>query len=176
MGTIVLNEWLRRDLLESKHVTYSNIVYMAGACSIRDFSRSVVPYLLQHQQTQFYNLMLHPLAELRERHRGYDLPPRGSLLVWLDSFLADPQTPLDRTLGRWDNIIPATEVIPESIRGQVTLKAFALAPYDDPSPPTGQSDYGPQEHGQFRGRPYWCKEFWTSENPKVSELNCSRSN
>ena len=175
MGTMVLNEWLRRDLLESKNVTYTNIVYMAAACSVRDFGRAVVPYLLQHPQTQFYNLMLHPLADLRERRRGFDLPPRGSLLVWLDSFLADPQTPLDRTMGRWDNIISATELIPSNIRGQVTLKAFALAPYDDPTPPPGMADYGPQEHGQFRGRPYWCKAFWMSEDPKVSELDCTKS-
>ena len=112
MGTMVLNEWLRRDLLESKNLSYANIVYMAAACSVRDFGRAVVPYLLQHAQTQFYNLMLHPLADLRERRRAFDTPPRGSLLVWLDSFLADPQTPLDRTMGRWDNIISATELIP----------------------------------------------------------------
>jgi len=172
MGTMVLNEWLRRDLLESKHQAYSNIVYMGAACSIRDFGRAVVPYLLQHSQTQFYNLMLHPLAELRERSRGYDLPPRGSLLVWLDSFLTDPQTPLDRTLGRWANIISATEMIPQSVRGQVTLKAFALAPYDAPIPPPGKPDYGPQEHGQFRGRPYWCKAFWASEDVVVTGDDC----
>jgi len=139
---------------------------------VRDFGRAVVPYLLQHRQTQFYNLMLHPLADLRERRRGYDLPPRGSLLVWLDSFLTDPQTPLDRTLGRWDNIIPATEMIPPNVRGQVTLKAFALAPYNDPIPPKGESDYGPQEHGQFRGRPYWCKTFWASEDPVMPGIDC----
>jgi len=172
MGTMVLNEWLRRDLLESKNLSYANIVYMAAACSVRDFGRAVVPYLLQHQQTQFYNLMLHPLADLRERRRAFDTPPRGSLLVWLDSFLAEPQTPLDRTMGRWDNIISATELIPNSVRGQVTLKAFALAPYNDPTPPNGQPDYGPQEHGQFRGRPYWCEEFWASENPKVPDIDC----
>ena len=66
MGTMVLNEWLRRDLLESQHQVYTNIVYMAAACSVRDFSRAVVPYLVAHPQTQFYDLMLHPLADLRD--------------------------------------------------------------------------------------------------------------
>ncbi len=160
MGTMVLNEWLRRDILESKEQLYSNIVYMAAACSVRDFSRSVVPYLQQHKQTNFYSLMLNPTAELLERRRGYDIPPRGSLLVWLDDFLAEPQAPLDRTFGRWDNIIPAIDVIPKEIRGQVMLKAFALAPDDS-------TDYGPQEHGQFRSQPYWCKDFWSSETPQV---------
>ena len=107
-----------------------------------------------------------------ERSRAWDLPPRGSLLVWLDDFLTDPQTPLDRTLGRWDNIITATEVIPNSVRGQVTLKAFSLAPYNQAPPPVGQPDFGPQEHGQFRGRPYWCWEFWAEQSPTVS-TNCN---
>ncbi|HEY8750877.1 MAG TPA: hypothetical protein VIM11_23030 [Tepidisphaeraceae bacterium] len=179
MGTIVLNEWLRRDLLEQRKQFYANIVYMAAACSIRDFSRSVIPYLVQHRAdsaspdparaagTQFYNLMLHPLADLRERDRLFDLPPRGSLLVWLDNFLTDPQTPLDRTLGRWDNIVQATDLIPQAVRGQVTLKAFALAPYDEAVPPQGQPDYGPQAHGQFRGKPYWRPDFWKSESAVV---------
>lgn len=65
MGTMVLNEWLRRDLLESKGQVYDNIIYMAAACSVRNFSRAVLPYLLQYPQTQFYDLMLHPLADLR---------------------------------------------------------------------------------------------------------------
>jgi hypothetical protein len=172
MGTMVLNEWLRRDILESKHLLYSNIVYMAAACSVRDFSRSVLPYLINNPQTQFYDLMLHPLADLQERGRGYDLPPRGSLLVWLDDFLTDPQTPLDRTLGRWDNMVTATEVIPKAVRKQITLKAFALAPYNTQPPPPGQLNLGPQEHGQFRGNPYWSKDFWTDQQPVVTNPPC----
>jgi pimeloyl-ACP methyl ester carboxylesterase len=162
MGTMVLNEWLRRDILESKEQVYSNIVYMAAACSVRDFSRSVVPYLQQHKQTNFYSLMLNPTAELLERRRGYDIPPRGSLLVWLDDFLDEPQAPLDRTFGRWDNIIPAIDVIPKEIRGQIMLKAFALAPDDSTA-------YGPQEHDQFRSQPYWCQSFWSDESAQVSQ-------
>jgi hypothetical protein len=181
MGTIILNEWLRRDLMEQRKQFYASIVYMAAACSVRDFSRSVIPYMVQHRPdpaasdpsratgTQFYSLMLHPLAELRERP-GYDLPPRGSLLVWLDNFLTDPQTQLDRTLGRWDNIIPATDLIPQNIRGQVTLKAFALAPYD--TPPPAKPNYGPQTHGQFRGEPYWCTDFWKSASPTMPPIDC----
>jgi hypothetical protein len=183
MGTMVLNEWVRRDVLEQRNQLYVNIVYMAAACSVRDFGRSVVPYLLQHSPkpdshdpsvkmgAQFYNLMLHPLADLRERERAMDLPPRGSLLVWLDDFLADPRTPLDRTLGRWDNIIPATEVIPRGARGQVSLKSFALAPYDDTSRKHGMPYYGPQAHGQFRDAPFWCPEFWYSESENVPDPN-----
>lgn len=186
MGTIILNEWLRRDVAEDRKQFYCNIVYMAAACSVRDFTRSVVPYLMQHRPnpkaadaeekagTQFYNLMLHPIADLRERGRAYDIPPRGSLLVWLDDFLTDPRGPLDRTMGRWDNIIPATDVIPREIRGQVSLKAFALAPYPTEQRPCGMPNYGPQAHGQFRGNPYWCPEFWYSETKEVPACKSAR--
>ena len=175
-GSLVINEWLRRDMLERRNKKYRNIIYLAAACTVRDFSRAVVPYLMQSPDTQFYNLMLHPLAEVRERQRYYDLPPRGSLLIWLDEFLTDPQTPLDRTLGRWDNVISAAEVIPKSVRGQVTLRAFTLAPYDSVQRPLSAVNYGPQEHGQFRredgprsGQPYWCPEFWQDQCPTVSD-------
>lgn len=90
------------------------------------------------------------------------------MLVWLDDFLTDPQTPLDRTLGRWDNMVAATEVIPKSVRKQVNLKAFALAPYNVQPPPPGQLNLGPQEHGQFRGNPYWRSDFWTDQQPVVA--------
>ena len=187
MGTTVLNEWLRRDVLDKRRPAYKNIVYMGAACSVRDFSRSVIPYLLQHRPddqaedpvrksgTQFYNLMLHPLAELRERERYADLPPRGSLLVWLDDFLANPQGPLNRTLGRFDNIIPALELIPKPVRGQVSMRAFALAPYDDATPPAGEPDYGPQAHDQFRKKPFWKEDFWYSESDDIAPPRNPRS-
>ena len=151
-----------------REYSYANIVYMAAACSVHNFRRGAVPYMLVHSETQFHSLMLHPLAELRERERFADIPPRGSLLVWLDDFLDNPQTPFDRTMGRWDNIIPAVASIPDEVRGRMSLKAFALAPYDDSWPPPNQPDYGPQTHGQFRDRPYWLPEFWYSESDVIS--------
>jgi hypothetical protein len=163
MGAMVLNEWFLRDVLEGRQYSYPNIVYMAAACSVRDFRRTVIPYMLLHDATCFHSLMLHPVAELRERDRYWDLPPRGSLLVWIDDFFENPHTPLDRTMGRWDNMIPAASLIPEKLRGRITLKAFALAPYDTETPPRCMPDYGPQSHGQFRSRAYWFPEFWYSE-------------
>jgi hypothetical protein len=198
MGTIVLNEWLRRDVIDEMQreveqghgrvevptgpqpIQYEQIVYMAAACTVREFQRSVVPYLLQHGPrtdatdaaarvgTQFYNLTLHPVADLREVDY-YDLPPRGSLLVWLDDFLTAPRTPLDRTLGRWDNIITAWRVIPEAALGQVTIKAFALAPTGDRR--ESGKYYGPQAHGDFRQAPYWNPAFWYGETPEVPSVD-----
>src|SRR5205807_7605742 len=90
MGAIVLNELVRRSTTEGVH--YDNIVYMAAACSVRDFQRSVVPYMQRHTTTNFYNLCLHPVNEVRERHAA-DLVPRGSLLVWIDDMYSNPYTP-----------------------------------------------------------------------------------
>ena len=47
-GALVLNDWLHRDLLDEINYSYPNIVYMAAACSVRDFHRTVVPYMLFH--------------------------------------------------------------------------------------------------------------------------------
>src|SRR5699024_8620932 len=114
--SIVLNELIRRF----PQPDYSNIVYMGAACSIRDFERCVIPYLTKHKSTRFYDLCLHPMAEDMEAH-AWDLPPRGSLLVWIDNFLADPQTSKDWTLGRWENVVLASEVF-APVHAQVSVK------------------------------------------------------
>ena len=105
-----------------------DIVYMAPACTIRDFTESVIPFmeLKNHSDSQFFDLsMLHPSAETLEAE-FYELIPRGSLLCWIDDFLGSPQTPLDRTLGAADNILQVPYVFPQSLRGRVAIKAFAL--------------------------------------------------
>jgi hypothetical protein len=162
MGSMVLNEWIRRN----DQFTYRNIVYMAAACSVRDVEQSVVPYLRRHREgprrARFYNLTLHPTADLRERDRFWDTPPRGSLLVWIDDFLGSPRTTLDRTFGRFDNCVKNAHVIHEEVKGQVTMKAFGLAASGLPS---GQ-DLGPQMHGHFRGRRYWEPAFWQADPPR----------
>ncbi len=174
MGSMVLNEWLHRDQISPKQwrLFYKNIVFMAAACTVRDFERSVVPYLLAHQggeQTcRFYNLTLHPTADLRERRRAADIPPRGSLLVWIDNFLGDPQTPLDRTLGRWENIVAAADVIPEEVRGQVTIKAGMLEISDNDELHGRENDL-PQNHGGFRCKNYWRPDFWKAAKPRCPD-------
>jgi len=152
MGTIVLNRVLR----EFPDLPVTNIVYMAAACSIDDFRTSVIPYLLrtENQNSRFYNLMLHPDAEVREWQKSFfDLTPRGSLLVWIDNFLSAPQTTLDRTLGSWENIIQAIHVIPPHVRSRITLKAFCIG---------GPTCKAPTTHGEFSDKAYqfWKPEFW----------------
>jgi hypothetical protein len=175
MGSIVLNEWVRRN--DEDGLYYKNIVYMAAACSVRGFSNSIVPYLHQHKNpkdprgtTLFYDLTLHPTADLREKNRPVigDLCARGSLLVWIDNFLADPATPLDRTLGRWDNIVQSAYIIPEDVRGQTTIKAMSLDPDDRTCDQQGTAP-DPQTHGSFRCFPYWRESFWQADPPNPLE-------
>ncbi len=168
MGTMVLNEFVRRN----PSLPYKDIVYMAGACSVREFSRCVVPVLMQPgRDVRFYNLCLHPLAELRETNAA-DLPPRGSLLVWIDDFFGNPATPLDRTLGRWENVVESTYVIPPKARGRVSIKAFDLKKTGEAAAMLKKVrrlrdvDWSPQKHVEFRGDVrYWEPAFWKPSEP-----------
>lgn len=152
MGTIVLNRALR----EFPVLRVRNIVYMAAACSIDEFRTSVLPYLTRHDEAFFYNLTLHPSTEVGEWQVGlFDLTPRGSLLVWIDNFLSDPATTLDRTLGSWENLMQTAHVIPVSVRPRVTLKAFGIDA-------EASRHTTPRTHGGFtdpRVR-FWCPDVW----------------
>lgn len=169
MGTIVMNEILHRY----SDLSFKHIVYMGAACSINDFRTNVVPYLEKHLETDFYSLSLHPFAEQRESHvRG--LIPRGSLLEWLDNFLTSPNTTLDRRMGKWENIVRTSNVIPNKVRSRVTLKAFELCKGKNNSqnenkckechrncsqkPPKNLGN--PQGHGEFTEQRFWEKDFW----------------
>ena len=134
---------------------------MAAACTIGDFEKSVIPYLKTHK-SKFYNLCLNPIAEVREINLIYlDIPPRGSLLEWIDNFLSSPQTTLDRTFGKWDNIIQSTHIIPGDIRGQVNIKAF-IAGSDNKKE---YQEGNPQKHVDFTKMEFWKETFWKPKDP-----------
>lgn len=158
MGTIIAN-WMIADYGDKLNL--KNIVYMAAASKISDFERQVIPYLGSEagKQTEFYNLTLHPRQEVRERN-FFSLPPRGSLLMWIDNYLSSPEDFLDRTLGRWDNIIVATHIFPKKTRCRVHIKAFSVNEWSK------SSKESPQKHGDFPNSTFWKEEFW---NPKVEE-------
>ena len=155
-GALVANEMIR----QCPELPFQNIVYLAAACSIRDWGVAVVPYLAAHPETRFYNLSLHPANEVAEANAA-DLVPRGSLLVWIDEFLAHPETVQDRTLGRWENIIQATHLIPRGVRRQVTLKAFSAG---------GATTHGPQEHADFSDTAFWNPGLWQADAPWGAEF------
>ena len=168
MGAMVLNELLRRH---ADYPYFRNIVYMGAACSVREFQKSVIPYLQRHRPElellkgrapMFYNLCLHPVVEMRSIEY-FDIPPRGTLLVWIDNFLADPATELDRTLGRFSNILRAADVVPPDVRPRVTIKGFGMVERKSPDDNPWRN---PQMHGDFRGQDYWDPEFWKPIPPK----------
>ncbi len=144
MGAFIINELVRKypDI-----TSYQNIIYMAGADSIRNTFNSIMPYLKNNKdkKVKFYNLTLHPQNEVEEPN-WYFLP-RGSLLVWIDDFFSIPATLFDRSVGRWENIIQAYGEIPEEVRDRVFIKAF-----DQTSEIT--------EHGDFSKAIFWSEQFW----------------
>ncbi|HYW10990.1 MAG TPA: hypothetical protein VE871_03510 [Longimicrobium sp.] len=162
MGAIVLNEVVR--LYPS--MKFDTIVYMAAAASTRDVYESVLPYLAAHKKTQFYNLTLHPNADAREHWVPW-LPilPVGSLLEAIDDIYENPLTHVDRVFGKWTNAMETLHLIPDSVRGQVTIKGFG---YNDPN----HEGYGvtrgdPGVHGDFNevDLGFWKPEFWMATPP-----------
>ncbi len=173
MGTIVACEMLTRY----HRIKYDNIVFMAAACSLNEFDRAVVPYLQESPGTLFYNLCLHPQHDIDEGFGGNrDLvAERGSLLEWIDNFYSTPEHFMDRMLGKWDNVVQAVHIIPDDIRGRLTIKAFGVNPRQKFSKTFVEDEYvsqkesGPQAHGEFTNWPYWRKWFWDYERTPVCD-------
>jgi hypothetical protein len=141
MGTIVINDAYR----ECPNLPARNIIYMAAACSIRDFQISTGRYIDKHPGVNFYNLCLHPRAELEETH-ALGTPVRGSLLVWIDEFFQSPESFGDRTLGTFENAVIAYKLLPQT--SHVHLKAFPF-----------EGDV-PRNHGAFTSFKFWQPPFW----------------
>jgi pimeloyl-ACP methyl ester carboxylesterase len=145
MGTIVVNQILS----ERPQMHFDNVVFMAAAVSTHEVLDHTIPYLANHQATQFYSLSLRPNAENTETSL-IGVEPSGSLLVWIDSYYTSPLTQLDRTFGRWENVRSALHVFPpEILQRQMHFKIFG---YDERN--------SPQEHGEFGRYPFWRPNFW----------------
>jgi pimeloyl-ACP methyl ester carboxylesterase len=153
MGAIVASEMVR----SAEALPWNNIVFMAPAVSSREFEMSVLPYLQRNDDARFYVLTLHPFAERRESN-FYRLAPHGSLLEWIDAYFGHPETDLDRMMGKYDNVVNASVIIPDSVRARVHIKAFG---YGDGSG-CGKDNAYPYKHGDFNqaGVPYWRPAFW----------------
>ncbi len=164
MGTIIAN-----DIIRDYDIKYRNIVYMAAACSVRQFYYTAVPYMKSSKgkRTRFYNLSLHPTAEFAESN-WFGALPRGSLLEWIDNMYEESDSDLDRTMGKWVNVTAAQHVFDEEIQRRMIFKTFGLAQGD------------PTEHGQFDdvlyedGKvtfKYWKKEHWGKATLFANEGN-----
>ncbi|AFT70677.1 hypothetical protein B5T_02403 [Alloalcanivorax dieselolei B5] len=145
MGAIVANELVSLY----PQLPYKTIIHMGAADSSRNWIDKMYPWLKDHADdpdVAFYNLVLHPTSEEREV-RGYFLIPNGSLLVWLDDMLTQPDHMLDRRSGRWTN---ARHLLPfYEDAGNAYLKVF---PAND--------DSVPQNHGDFGKFRYWREDFY----------------
>lgn len=165
MGTIVLNEAVRLF----PDLPYRRIVYMAAACSIRDFESSILPLLERNPCVEFYSLSLQRVAEERERWDLFGIPHfdpaiRGSLLSWIDAFLAKPLTPIDRTLGKYKNFVYADHIIPPDVRGRVHLREFNLGPHLPGIEPQKHGDF--DEAGDDIACRFWDEGFYTPKRPE----------
>jgi pimeloyl-ACP methyl ester carboxylesterase len=165
MGTIVLNRVLQDfGISPSGAMPFNRIVYMAAAATLREYEDSVFPYLMKNQTAQFYHLTLHPRAEIRDRWEPVpyvDLPPRGSLLVWVDDFLANPGTPHDLTVGRYTNLMVGLHNTPDELRRRIHIKAFHAG--------VSVEETDPQHHGDFSAPfTFWKPECWEPQRPSSS--------
>ncbi|CAG68945.1 MULTISPECIES: alpha/beta hydrolase [Acinetobacter] len=143
MGTMVANNILMRK----PNLNYKNIVYMGAAASLKDVESNVVPILRKNQSVQFYNLSLDPYRELSES-TAFDSVPRGSLLIWIDTYLTTIKSFTDRTSGGWFNMVRAADTIfPDSVKNQVHLTKFGFGA-------------GPQKHGEFDEYHFWKHAYW----------------
>lgn len=150
MGAIAINELLARF---KDDLPIDDVVFMAGAASIRESQRSVEPFLAQNPNARFYNLMLHPINDRDERSFG-DTVPSGSLLFWVDEMYEQPKTPPDKTIGYWTNMRPARIVFDRRVTGdRILYRVFNRAPAATSTPLT---------HGSFNDTAmcFWRPAFW----------------
>ena len=91
-----------------------------------------------------------------------DVVYRGSLLTWIDDFLSTSESPMERTLGRDENILPVAALVPDTLRGRVTLKAFGRG---DPLEARLYKRV-PLRHGDFSDSTVaaWRPEFWEPDS------------
>lgn len=146
MGSMVANNILIRN----PNLNYKNIVYMGAAATLNDVESKVVPILIKNPNAQFYNLSLDPYLEISES-TALDSVPRGSLLVWIDTYLSSIKSFTDKTSGGWFNMIRAADTIfPDSVKNRVYLTKFGFKT-------------GPQKHGEFDEFKFWNSTFWTGD-------------
>jgi pimeloyl-ACP methyl ester carboxylesterase len=162
MGTIVINELVRRF---PEH-NYETIVFQGAACTIHDFANAIPGYMREHRTTRFYNLCLHPAAEVNEVN-GWSLIPNGSLLEWLDAFVLGPRTSFDRTMGKWNNVVYALGMLgdlPQHVQERIFIKGFPV-----------RDGKFPDRHGSFNDFAFWREAFWDPRQvapvPTIDEVH-----
>jgi pimeloyl-ACP methyl ester carboxylesterase len=164
MGAIVIDQILSQFM----DFKIDNIVYMGSATTTRSFLTRAGPYLRKYPSTRFYNLMLHPLAEVRETTFG-GLLPSGSLLEWIDDMFENPKTLADRTFGKWRNVALTKDIFPKDIQDQMLFKIFGFQEGHNRVCENGHVWPDPITHGAFNDTRmfYWHPRFWARNSGKV---------
>jgi pimeloyl-ACP methyl ester carboxylesterase len=156
MGTIVANKIIER-YPEHK---YELAVYMAAACTIHEFANSIVNYMHGEKGAclKVYSVSLHNTADLDEPLISTcgpwfgSLGIYGSLLEQLDTFVYEPLTPLDRTLGQIRNVVDNLyffNALKPSIQKRLHFKAF----------PVRGKEF-PRYHSDFNNFEFWQQGFY----------------
>lgn len=166
MGAIVSNHVLHNF----PGLEFRRIVYMAGASSVREYEQSVLRYMKNHPRTHMYHLLLDDLAEVDDQY-FFEVPPSGSLLVWVDRFFTRPATLRDRTVGRYDNLIRFLDDTPDELKRRVHVRVFGIG--------GALKDHEPQSHGAFgdfygeqpREKKFWDPAFWQTDVAGVDDVD-----
>lgn len=159
MGAIIANDIVN----EFNDLNYRTIIHMASADSLRSLIDKTIPYLDRNPEANFYNLMLHPTNEEQEQS-ALGAAPEGSLLIWLDYILTEPETSLDRVAGRWDNMKWALPLFNDN--QNMHFKMFGLRnqfKYED-NKVVHEDLMEPQLHSDFGDFKFWRKEFYWQKN------------
>ena len=118
-GTNILSKLIS----QFPELDYRHIVFLGATATLEDFRAVIIPYMKKNKKTKFFNISLDGYAEARSTNWG--ITPYGSLLEWIDNFIAEPSSPMHRVMGKWNNMILAEHIIPEKVRGRVTLKQLS---------------------------------------------------
>jgi hypothetical protein len=157
MGTIIASDLMNKF----QNCSYNQVLFMAAAVSIREFSEKVIPVLSKQKDMKFYNHSLYPKLEAREMS-AFGLVPSGSLLEWIDEMFTPPTTKFDRTLGNWTNVREVYQyfqkTFPEDVNNRIFFRVF------------GRGLGEPQKHGEFNDidKCFWQDDYLSSGATKTS--------
>jgi hypothetical protein len=162
MGAIVINDILRLAPPTFKQ-RVKRVIFMAGADSIGNTEKALVPFLKEQENARFYNLTLHPVMESHETH--FYVSPRGTLLEWIDAMFANPVIWEDRTIGRWSNAVLSARKFKGFDKNRVTFKYFPInectaCSYNFRKGRMEKVSLHPRVHGDFGSRTFWRAPFY----------------
>jgi hypothetical protein len=151
MGTIMASDILRRW----PELKYQRIIFMAAACTIEDFQTAVAPQLKKEMDApEFYNYMLHPIAENQEAHI-FGLGGTGTLLNQIDNIYENARSGNKRTLGKWANVMNHIDLFNVPGKEKITLRTM---PYDSDYP-TRHGDFDDAIYNNVRSKRFWDTDF-----------------